>query len=80
MARYRDAVQWIASNDDQDLGDPAEGGFLVSIQLIADLFGREAETVAADVRRRRDLDQRAHDRQQRAEEEEEPRVMADDPT
>lgn len=79
MARYRDAVQWLANNEDQDLGDPDEGGYLVTIHFAADLFGKEAGQVYADVRRRRDLDQRAHERMIRAEEEEEDRMMDDNP-
>ncbi len=75
MANYKNAVQWIADNDDADLGDPDEGGFIASIRLVADLFRKDAGVVWGDVSKRRDLDQRAHQRAIWAEEEEEGRMM-----
>ena len=53
MARYRDAVQWIADHDDSDLGWPTDGRFHPSVSLVADLFGKPHHTVHADVRIRR---------------------------
>ena len=44
-AGIRDAVEWIARNDDSDLGCPEEGGYLISIMLTADLFGLEPNDV-----------------------------------
>lgn len=75
MATYKDAVQWIADNDDADLGDPDEGGFIVSIHLVADLFRKDAGKVWGDVSKRRDLDRRSHQRAVWSEEEEEGRMM-----
>ena len=51
MASYRAAVEWIADNDDQDLGEPDSP--LVSICMIADLWDKEPSQVHADVARRR---------------------------
>ena len=79
MARYREAVQWIADNDDAELGDPDEGGYIVSVILVADLFGKDANQVYFDVMTRRDRDAKAHERHIRAEEEEEARMMDNDP-
>jgi hypothetical protein len=52
-ASYRFGVEWIALND-----DPADNGLenvtgLISVCLLADLFGKSAEAVAHDVRRYR---------------------------
>ena len=61
MAIYREAVQWIADND--SAGDtPATMTWaeafagvdgLVSVCLVADVFGKDQDTVAADVLRAR---------------------------
>jgi len=53
MAKYTDAVEWIAENDDVDLGSPEAGGFILSINLVADIFGKTPETVHNDVARKR---------------------------
>lgn len=53
MAAYATAVQWIADNDDSDLGDPADGTLLVTIALVADLFHKDQYDVYAEVQRRR---------------------------
>jgi len=57
MAIYRDAIQWIADND--SAGDTptnltwteAFAGVdgLVTVCLVADVFGKDQDTVAADV-------------------------------
>lgn len=50
-ASYRDAVQWLAYNDDTQWlndSDPIES---VSTALVADLFGVSVERVTADLRR-----------------------------
>jgi hypothetical protein len=44
--RYRDAVEWIALNDEPSNPDVAE---LLSVALIADIFGTTPERVAQDV-------------------------------
>jgi len=58
-ASYREAVQWIASNDapgdDDALEVEAVRGY-ISTCLVADLFGVEAERVARDVVRARERD------------------------
>lgn len=55
MATYKDAISWIADNDDSDLGDPIEGNFIVSIALVADIFGKARHVVYLDVTRRRKI-------------------------
>lgn len=54
---YRDAVAWIAENDEPlETDEAAVASFLTTV-LIADLFGVPEARVAADVMRHRD---RAH--------------------
>ena len=50
---YRDGVEIIALNDDAEEMDPEVVAGYVSVMLLAELFGRERERVAADVVRRR---------------------------
>lgn len=50
-ASYRAGVEWIACNDDIDLGE--DTGYIISILLLADLFGKTPEQVAAAVIRYR---------------------------
>jgi hypothetical protein len=55
-ASYREAVRWIAYNDDpgaNDAQDPEVVVHYVSTLLVADLFGKEPEAVAADIVRLR---------------------------
>ena len=49
-ARYTDAIEWIASNDEPTYISASNIESLVSVQLIADLFGKSASLVASDVR------------------------------
>lgn len=51
-ASYRIAIGWIAFNDDCNIGDE-DHGYLISICLVADLFGKSQETVARAVLARR---------------------------
>jgi hypothetical protein len=51
-ASYRHGVSWIALNDEPILDADQITG-LISIGLLADLFGKDPETVAADVIRYR---------------------------
>ncbi len=46
---YRGFVEWIAFNDDVELG--GEGGWLVTIMMVADLFGKDADEVGVAVAR-----------------------------
>ncbi len=75
MARYDEAVRWIADNDDSDLGDPDEGLYIVSICLVADCWNRDQHVVYADVTRRREINQARHQREIDAEYDEEDRMM-----
>lgn len=51
---YREAVQWIALNDNAGNGDDhASIAGYVSTLLVADLFGAEPYTVATDIERTR---------------------------
>lgn len=49
---YRETIQWIAHNDDVDLGE--DGAYLVSIMMTADLWGKTPEEVVRAVERVRD--------------------------
>lgn len=75
MAKYSYAIQWIADNDDSDLGDPEDGTFIISICLIADLFGMDQHVVYADVCQRRRIDKARSKREQAAEYDEEDRML-----
>lgn len=75
MARYEQAVRWIADMDDSDLGDPDEGGYIVSVCLVADVWSKERHEVYADVMTRRRIDTAAHQREVNAEYDEEDRMM-----
>ena len=60
---YTQAVRWIALNDDEDIGTAATG-YIVTICLVADLFGRSEGAVAVAVlahRRRIDKDREPRD-------------------
>lgn len=50
-ASYREAVEWIALNDEPSNPDVEE---LLSVALIADIFGATTERVAADIIRYRE--------------------------
>lgn len=52
-ASYRRACDWIASEDEPTLRDPAAVSAMISVLLVADLFGITAEVVAKDVIKRR---------------------------
>lgn len=64
MARYRDAIDWMAYNDDTEWTayppEDANGALSVTAALVADLFGKDDKTIRADLiralkRRARDL-------------------------
>jgi hypothetical protein len=52
---YREAVRWIAENDDiqwtEEGEKAADGGYFYSVTcvMVADLFGKEPEEVARDI-------------------------------
>lgn len=53
MARYKDAVDWIAYNDDTEwtrhgLDDPS-GWLSVTAALVADLFEKDPSVIRADI-------------------------------
>lgn len=50
MARYKDAIRWIVENDDTDWLDSSNGSLSVTGCLVADLFGKDDETVVKDIR------------------------------
>lgn len=55
-ASYREGVAWIACNDDlgsADAMDVEQVAYYISTCLLADLFGKSNEVVAADVVRYR---------------------------
>lgn len=49
MAKYRDAVRWIARNDDPGETDAETVQFNVTVGLVADVFGKACLDVARDV-------------------------------
>ena len=51
---YRQAVRWIAAEDEPLILKVSELSGLISVALVADLFGKEAITVARDVARLRE--------------------------
>ncbi len=51
MARYADAVRWIAQNDDTDWLDDEQPIPSVTAALVADVFGKPIEKVVQDIRR-----------------------------
>ncbi len=79
MARYDDAVRWIADMDNTDLGEPSEGTYIISVCLVADVFGKDRHIVYCDVVRRRRIDEVRHQREIEAEYDEEDRTMPPDP-
>jgi len=52
-ASYREGVAWIAMNDEPGATTEETAG-LISVALLADLFGATSERVAKDVMRYRD--------------------------
>lgn len=50
MAKYKDAIEWIAFNDDTEWLDSEFGSPSVSACLIADLFNKPIEKIVEDIR------------------------------
>lgn len=46
---YEFAIAWVAVNDDPTEKDPQVVTDQISVVLVADLFGKEPEEVAADI-------------------------------
>lgn len=51
---YRQGIAWIGLNDEPSDMDTATVSSLISVLLLADLFGKHAEEVATDVVRYRE--------------------------
>jgi hypothetical protein len=51
MARYRDAIRWIAENDDTDWIENEHGIPSVTACLVADLFEKTEEAVTEDIKK-----------------------------
>lgn len=53
MARYQDAIDWMADNDDTEWAEHAEDSAMgtesVTASLVADIFGKEAAQVRKDL-------------------------------
>lgn len=49
MARYKDAIAWIAREDDTDWIEEG-AGLSVTASMVADLFGKPDEQVEADIK------------------------------
>jgi hypothetical protein len=67
---YRAALEWIALNDDAATDDVSPNAqstveSYITVKMVADLFGKSAEDVAARVLRRRRAERRARAREQR---------------
>jgi hypothetical protein len=50
-ASYRNAIMWIAHNDDNEWIDDEHGHPSVTACLVADLFGIDTDRVTTDLRR-----------------------------
>ena len=48
-ASYRQGVAWIAEEDEPSVTDSEQVADMISVSLLADLFAKDAEKVAADV-------------------------------
>lgn len=46
---YREAIAWVAQNDDASVTDPELVHAAVTVGFVADLFGVEQKKVTADV-------------------------------
>lgn len=75
MARYRDAVQWIANNLNMTKLVGEDDLFADPIELVAHLWGKPSHHVCSDVLDRRSIDSRRHQREIDAEYDEEDRLM-----
>lgn len=53
MARYAEAVAWIANNDERKKVEVAEVERLTTVVMVAELWHKEPSEVAADVIRAR---------------------------
>jgi hypothetical protein len=51
MARYQDAIEWIAYNDDSSWVMDEEPSMSVTAALIGDLWGKDKSQLIADIRR-----------------------------
>jgi len=56
MAKYRDAVQWIADNDEPTLYDPKAIATQITTQLVSDIFKKNLMQVAMDIYKARNDD------------------------
>ena len=56
-ASYREAVQWIAVNDEPGEKDVEVMQGMISVCLVADIFGADQAVVAKDVMRARERSQ-----------------------
>lgn len=52
-ASFREGIRWIAFNDEPTITDVDEISALVTVALLADLFGKDAGHVAVHVARER---------------------------
>lgn len=52
--KYKEAVEWIAFNDEPTLRELGEISYMISVQLIADLFKIDSVDVAVDVAKYRE--------------------------
>jgi hypothetical protein len=53
MARYADAIEWVAYNDEPDDDDASSIAEYITTALVADVFGKDADAVAHDIARQR---------------------------
>lgn len=74
MARYRDAIQWLA-NSCLKPPEPDDDVYPETVEIVAKLFGKECRVVERDALNRQALDRVAHQRAIDAEYDEEDRMM-----
>ena len=53
-ASYRKAVEWVALNDEPEITSADDMSYMISISLIASIFGKTSDEVAKAVIRYRD--------------------------
>lgn len=51
MARYKDAIEWIAANDDTEFMDDPDFTISVTLAFVIDLFNKTQDEAVADLRK-----------------------------
>lgn len=54
MARYKEAIEWMAYNDDTDFMDDEDSSMSVTASMVADLWGKTHDQLRKDLRKELD--------------------------